>query len=160
MKHLLLGLTLIISFALSAQVQLTRDVMSSAGQSVSGTTIQMSYTIGEPFTATLQNNWIQTLGFQQPNTKPATELPFAIPGGISPNGDGVNEYWDIQGLEDYPNATVTVFNRSGQKVYSGTSQDPAWDGTTNGRECPTADYYYIIDLGDGQKFSGVVTLKK
>ena len=160
MKHLLLGLTLIISFALSAQVQLTRDVMSSAGQSVSGTTIQMSYTIGEPFTATLQNNWIHTLGFQQPNTKPATELPFAIPGGISPNGDGVNEYWDIQGLEDYPNATVTVFNRWGQKVYSGTSQDPAWDGTTNGRECPTADYYYIIDLGDGQKFNGVVTLKK
>ena len=160
MKHLLLGLTLIISFALSAQVQLTRDVMSSAGQSVSGTNIQMSYTIGEPFTATLQNNWIHTLGFQQPNTKPATELPFAIPGGISPNGDGVNEYWDIQGLEDYPNATVTVFNRWGQKVYSGTSQDPAWDGTTNGRECPTADYYYIIDLGDGQKFNGVVTLKK
>ena len=160
MKHLLLGLTLIISFALSAQVQLTRDVMSSAGQSVSGTTIQMSYTIGEPFTATLQNNWIHTLGFQQPDTKPATELPFAIPGGISPNGDGVNEYWDIQGLEDYPNATVTVFNRWGQKVYSGTSQDPAWDGTTNGRECPTADYYYIIDLGDGQKFNGVVTLKK
>ena len=160
MKHLLLGLTLIISFALSAQIQLSRDVMSSAGQSVSGTTIQMSYTIGEPFTATLQNNWIHTLGFQQPNTKPATELPFAIPGGISPNGDGVNEYWDIQGLEDYPNATVTVFNRWGQKVYSGTSQDPAWDGTTNGRECPTADYYYIIDLGDGQKFNGVVTLKK
>ena len=160
MKHLLLGLTLIISFALSAQIQLSRDVMSSAGQSVSGTNIQMSYTIGEPFTATLQNNWIHTLGFQQPNTKPATELPFAIPGGISPNGDGVNEYWDIQGLEDYPNATVTVFNRWGQKVYSGTSQDPAWDGTTNGRECPTADYYYIIDLGDGQKFNGVVTLKK
>lgn len=160
MKHLLLGLTLIISFALSAQVQLTRDVMSSAGQSVSGTTIQMSYTIGEPFTATIQNNSIHTLGFQQPDTKPATELPFAIPGGLSPNGDGTNETWDIQALEDYPNATVTVFNRWGQKVYSGTSQDPAWDGTTNGRECPTADYYYIIDLGDGQKFSGVVTLKK
>ena len=93
MKHLLLGLTLIISFALSAQVQLTRDVMSSAGQSVSGTTIQMSYTIGEPFTATLQNNWIHTLGFQQPNTKPATELPFAIPGGtISKRRWGTNEY--------------------------------------------------------------------
>ena len=160
MKHLLFGLSILTSLSLCAQIQLSRDVMSSAGQSVSGTNIQMSYTIGEPFTATLQNNWIHTLGFQQPNTKPATELPFAIPGGISPNGDGVNEYWDIQGLEDYPNATVTVFNRWGQKVYSGTSQDPAWDGTTNGRECPTADYYYIIDLGDGQKFNGVVTLKK
>ena len=160
MKHLLLGLILIISFALSAQVQLTRDVMSSAGQSVSGTNIQMSYTIGEPFTATLQNNSIHTLGFQQPDTKPATELPFAIPGGISPNGDGVNEYWDIQGLEDYPNATVTVFNRWGQQVFYSTSKMFTWDGTSNGQECPTADYYYIIELGDGQKFNGVVTLKR
>ena len=160
MKHLLFGLSILTSLSLCAQIQLSRDVMSSAGQSVSGTNIQMSYTIGEPFTATIQNNSIHTLGFQQPDTKPATELPFVIPGGLSPNGDGTNETWDIQALEDYPNATVTVFNRWGQKVYSGTSQDPAWDGTTNGRECPTADYYYIIDLGDGQKFSGVVTLKK
>ena len=160
MKHLLFGLSILTSLSLCAQIQLSRDVMSSAGQSVSGTNIQMSYTIGEPFTATIQNNSIHTLGFQQPDTKPATELPFVIPGGLSPNGDGTNETWDIQALEDYPNANVTVFNRWGQKVYSGTSQDPAWDGTTNGRECPTADYYYIIDLGDGQKFSGVVTLKK
>ena len=160
MKYNLIGLYICSSFALSAQVQLTRDVIASAGQVVSGTNIQMSYTIGEPFTATIQNNQIHTLGFQQADTKPATELPFAIPGGISPNGDGVNEYWDIQGLADYPDAVVTVFNRWGQKVYSGTSQDPAWDGTSDGNECPTADYYYIIDLGDGQKFNGVVTLKR
>lgn len=160
MKHLLLGLSILTSLSLCAQIQLSRDVMSSAGQSVSGTNIQMSYTIGEPFTATIQNNSIHTLGFQQPDTKPATELPFAIPGGLSPNGDGNNDSWDIQGLVDFPDASVTVFDRWGQKVYSGTAQDPAWDGTTNGRECPTADYYYVIDLGDGQKFSGVVTLKK
>ena len=160
MKHLLFGLFLILSFALSAQLQLDRDVLGSAGQDVSGSNLQMSYTIGEPFTFTLQNNAIHTLGFQQPDTKPATELPFAIPGGLSPNGDGNNDFWDIQGLADYPDAVVTVFNRWGQKVYSGTSQDPAWDGTSDGNECPTADYYYIIELGDGEKFNGVVTLKR
>ena len=160
MKHLLFGLCLVLSFALSAQLQLSRDVIATAGQDVSGSNLQMSYTIGEPFTFTLQNNAIHTLGFQQPDTKPATELPFAIPGGLSPNGDGNNDFWDIQGLADYPDAVVTVFNRWGQKVYSGTSQDPAWDGTSDGNECPTADYYYIIELGDGQKFNGVVTLKR
>ena len=160
MKHLLFGLCLILSFALSAQLQLSRDVIATAGQDVSGSNLQMSYTIGEPFTLTLQNNAIHTLGFQQPDSKPATELPFAIPGGISPNGDGNNDFCDIQGLADYPDAVVTVFNRWGQKVYSGTSQDPAWDGTSDGNECPTADYYYIIELGDGQKFNGVVTLKR
>ena len=160
MKHLLLGLSFLTSLSLCAQIQLSRDVMSCAGQSVSSSNMQMSYTIGEPFTLTLQNNSVHTLGFQQPDTKPVTELPFAIPGGLSPNGDGNNDSWDIQGLVDFPDASVTVFDRWGQKVYSGTAQDPAWDGTTNGRECPTADYYYVIDLGDGQKFSGVVTLKK
>jgi len=160
MKHLLFGLCLILSFALSAQLQLSRDVIATAGQDVSGSNLQMNYTIGEPFTFTLQNNAIHTLGFQQPDTKPATELPFAIPGGLSPNGDGNNDFWDIQGLAAYPDAVVTVFNRWGQKVYSGTSQDPAWDGTSDGNECPTADYYYIIELGDGQKFNGVVTLKR
>jgi gliding motility-associated-like protein len=160
MKHLLLGFSFLTSLPLFAQIELSRDVIAAAGQSVSNSNMQMSYTIGEPFTATLQNNEFHTLGFQQPDSKPASELPFAIPGGLSPNGDGNNDSWDIQGLVDYPDASVTVFDRWGQKVYSGTSQDPAWDGTTNGRECPTADYYYVIDLGNGQTYNGVVTLKK
>ena len=150
----------LINFNGFTQIELSRDVVGSAGQSVSNDNLQMSYTVGEPFTFTLENSTIHTLGFQQPDSKPATELPFAIPGGLSPNGDGNNDSWDIQGLVDYPYASVTVFDRWGQKVYSGTSQDPAWDGTTNGRECPTADYYYVIDLGNGQAYNGVVTLKK
>ena len=160
MKQLLFGFCLVLGFSLNAQIQLERDVLGASGQDVSGSNLQMSYTIGEPFTLTLENSTIHTLGFQQPDSKPATELPFAIPGGLSPNGDGNNDSWDIQGLVDYPDASVTVFDRWGQKVYSGTSQDPAWDGTTNGRECPTADYYYVIDLGNGQAYNGVVTLKK
>ena len=160
MKQLLFGFCLVLGFSLNAQIQLNRHVFGASGQDVSGSNLQMSYTIGEPFTLTLENSTIHTLGFQQPDSKPATELPFAIPGGLSPNGDGNNDSWDIQGLVDYPDALVTVFDRWGQKVYSGTSQDPAWDGTTNGRECPTADYYYVIDLGNGQAYNGVVTLKK
>ena len=150
----------LINFNGFTQIELSRDVVGSAGQSVSKDNLQMSYTIGETFTATIQNDIIKTLGFQQPDVLPATKLPFAIPGGLSPNGDGNNDSWDIQGLVDYPDASVTVFDRWGQKVYSGTSQDPAWDGTTNGRECPTGDYYFIIELDNGEKYNGVVTLKK
>ena len=160
MKQLLFGFCLVLGFSLNAQIQLDREVLGASGQDVSGSNLQMSYTIGEPFTLTLENSTIHTLGFQQPDSKPATELPFAIPGGLSPNGDGNNDSWDIQGLVDYPDASVTVFDRWGQKVFSSTSLDPAWDGTTNGRECPTADYYYVIDLGNGQTYNGVVTLKK
>ena len=130
-----------------------RDVLGASGQDVSGSNLQMSYTIGEPFTLTLENSAIHTLGYQQPesNRQRSFLLPFR---GLSPNGDGNNDSWDIQGLVDYPDASVTVFDRWGQKVFSGTSQDLAWDGTTNGRECPTADYYYVIDLGNGQTYNG------
>ena len=160
MKHLLLGLSFLTSLSLCAQAELSRDVIGTAGQSVSSSNIQMSYTIGETFTATIQNDIIKTLGFQQPDSKPVTELPFAVPGGISPNDDNINDTWLPVGFENYPNATVKVFNRWGQEVFYATSQMAPWDGTFDGKALPTADYYYIIDLGYGQKFSGVVTLKK
>jgi len=63
-------------------------------------------------------------------------------------------------LSQYPDAKVMVYDRWGQQVYTGEYSSAAWDGTSNGKECPTADYYYILDLGDGQKFNGVVTLKR
>ena len=160
MKHLLLGLSFLTSLSLCAQIELSRDVMSCAGQSVSSSNIQMSYTIGETFTATIQNDIIKTLGFQQPDSKPVTELPFAVPGGISPNDDNINDTWLPLGFENYPNATVKVFNRWGQEVFYATSKMAPWDGTFDGKALPTADYYYILDLGDGQTYNGVVTLKK
>jgi gliding motility-associated-like protein len=160
MKHLLLGLSFLTSLSLCAQIELSRDVMSCAGQSLSSSNIQMSYTIGETFTATIQNDIIKTLGFQQPDSKPLTELPFAVPGGISPNDDNINDTWLPLGFENYPNATVKVFNRWGQEVFYATSKMAPWDGTFDGKALPTADYYYILDLGDGQTYNGVVTLKK
>ena len=160
MKHLVLGLSFLTSLSLCAQIELSRDVMSCAGQSVSSSNIQMSYTIGETFTATIQNDIIKTLGFQQPDSKPVTELPFAVPGGISPNDDNINDTWLPLGFENYPNATVKVFNRWGQEVFYATSKMAPWDGTFDGKALPTADYYYILDLGDGQTYNGVVTLKK
>ncbi len=160
MKKIFLCTFAFISFNGFTQIELSRDVMGSAGQSVSNDNLQMSYTIGETFTSTIQNDIIKTLGFQQADVLPADELPFAIPGGLSPNGDGINDTWDIQGLEDYPNASISVFDRWGKKLFFNTSASEPWDGTFDGKELPTADYYYIIELGNGEKYHGVVTLKK
>ena len=160
MKSSILTAFVLINFALNCQIELSRDVMGSAGQSVSNDNLQMSYTIGEPFTATIQNDIIKTLGFQQADVLPVTELPFIIPGGLSPNGDGINDTWNIQGLEEYPNASISVFDRWGKKLFFSTSGSAPWDGTFDGKELPTADYYYIIELDNGEKYHGVVTLKK
>ena len=83
-----------------------------------------------------------------------------IPNLFSPNGDGSNDTWTIGGLSAYPEAMVSVFDRWGQKVYSGDSSSDAWDGTYDGKNLPTADYYYILDLGNGETYNGVVTLKR
>jgi gliding motility-associated-like protein len=88
------------------------------------------------------------------------EYCLEIPGGISPNGDNNNDTWTIHGLNQYPDSKALIFDRWGQKVFSGDATNPTWNGTYEGKELPTADYYYIIELGNGEKFNGVVTLKR
>jgi gliding motility-associated-like protein len=89
-----------------------------------------------------------------------SEYCFEIPGALSPNTDNNNDTWEITGLQNYPNAIISVFDRWGQKVYEGTSTSAPWDGKYKEKELPTADYYYIIELGNGDTYNGVVTLKR
>ncbi len=84
-----------------------------------------------------------------------------IPNAFSPNGDGINDTWKIQYLESYPGATIDVFNRYGQKVFSSLGYHTEWDGTFNGKPLPVAVYYYIINPKNGRPiFSGSVTIIK
>lgn len=90
----------------------------------------------------------------------SSDTDVFIPTGFSPNNDGENDSWTISGLENYPNATINVFNRWGQLLFEGGPSNPTWNGMYLGELLPTADYYYIIDLGEGSKYNGVVTLKQ
>lgn len=72
-----------------------------------------------------------------------------IPTTFSPNGDGLNDYWDIEALSTYPKSSLNVFSRSGQKVYSSTGYDKPWNGAYNGYILPSGTYYYVIDLKSG-----------
>jgi gliding motility-associated-like protein len=89
-----------------------------------------------------------------------SEYCFEIPGALSPNSDKNNDTWEITGLQNYPNAIISVFDRWGQKVYDGTSTSAPWNGKYQEKDLPTADYYYIIELGNGDTYNGVVTLKR
>ena len=86
------------------------------------------------------------------------EKPF-IPNVFSPNGDGINDVWQIDFLWNHPECRVEIFDRNGQKIYSSIGYSSPWNGTYNGHPLPVATYYYIIDLrnGDGL-FSGPVTI--
>jgi len=75
---------------------------------------------------------------------------ITIPNTFSPNNDGINDNWDINELITYPNCTVMIYDRYGQKVYQSIGYPKPWNGTYNGTPLPQGTYYYIIDLKDGR----------
>jgi gliding motility-associated-like protein len=84
---------------------------------------------------------------------------ISFPNTFTPNGDGVNDKWDIQNLKDYQNCVVHIFDRYGGEVYTSIGYYNAWDGTFKGRPCPVGTYYYLINLNDGSPpLSGFVAL--
>lgn len=83
-----------------------------------------------------------------------------IPNTFTPNGDNINDEWNIRYLNSYPDATIYVFNRYGEKVFSSTSSGlKSWDGKHGGKDVPVGVYYYIIDPHNGRKtISGSLTV--
>lgn len=78
---------------------------------------------------------------------------------FTPNGDGVNDTWNISNLNTYVNATVEVFNRNGDRVYYSIGYPVPWDGRYNEKDLPAGVYYYIINPKNGrQALSGSVTI--
>lgn len=83
-----------------------------------------------------------------------------IPNTFTPNGDGVNDTWNIKYLDSYPNSTVKIFNRYGKEVFFSAKYAP-WDGKLNGEYLPEGMYYYIITAKDGElKYTGSILLVK
>ncbi len=66
---------------------------------------------------------------------------------FTPNGDGTLDGWGPGCTANYPNLTVDIFDRYGRKVATLAVNDK-WDGTYNGKELPTGDYWYVVKLND------------
>lgn len=93
------------------------------------------------------------------------DIPFFIPEAFSPNGDGINDKFEIKGLEKYNTVQIEIFNRWGNIVYQSNNygnkigQSGFWDGTvTNGMRIgsgpvPSGTYYYILTLNGKEKIS-------
>jgi len=84
---------------------------------------------------------------------------IVIPNAFSPNGDGVNDTWQIEGLNTYTTNTVEIYNRYGQIVHSNKGYTKYWDGTFNGKPLPKGTYYYLIAIPEiNQQLSGWVQI--
>jgi gliding motility-associated-like protein len=96
-------------------------------------------------------------------------VPLSIPESFSPNNDGINDTWEMPGIEEYPNNSLKVFNRYGDLLYSAMGYLGGWDGTAQeggvvygeGSVLPEGTYYYVLDLGNGEDpLNGYVYLRK
>ncbi len=65
---------------------------------------------------------------------------------ISPNGDNINDYWEIYGIQKFPRAEVNIYDRWGQNIFRSIGYAAPWDGTNRGKKLPTGSYYYVIEL--------------
>jgi gliding motility-associated-like protein len=85
----------------------------------------------------------------------------AIPQGFSPNGDGINDVWEIIDITAYPNTSVIIMNRWGSEVYQRAPYDNTFNGTgSNGKELPDGTYFYILRLGDGREYSDYLIINR
>ncbi|MNK40858.1 PKD domain protein [compost metagenome] len=81
-----------------------------------------------------------------------------VPRGISPNGDGMNDTFDLSAFDV---KRLEVFNRYGQEVYSQENYTDQWYGQgSNGDELPTGTYYYMIQPVTGEKKTGWVYINR
>jgi gliding motility-associated-like protein len=94
------------------------------------------------------------------NVEPENESCLIIPNAISPNGDLINDEWNIDNIDLYPEAEVKIFNRWGLNIWKSAKGYPQpWDGRRNGKGLPIDSYHYIIDLHNGKKpVIGAVTI--
>ncbi|AYL98715.1 gliding motility-associated C-terminal domain-containing protein [Mucilaginibacter celer] len=86
---------------------------------------------------------------------------LTIPTIFSPNGDGVNDVWNITNLDAYTDCLLMVFDRAGAVVFKSIGYNRPWDGTRNGRPLDMGTYYYIIDRKNNlPRISGWVFLMR
>ncbi|MFS8615496.1 MAG: gliding motility-associated C-terminal domain-containing protein [Solitalea sp.] len=85
---------------------------------------------------------------------------LGIPNAFTPNDDGVNDTWEIVNIEKYPDATVQVFNRNGDRIFFSRGYPEAWEGTFNNRPVPPGTYYYLVRPNGGilKPITGSVTI--
>lgn len=87
---------------------------------------------------------------------------LGIPKYFTPNGDGYNDYWNINGVNQnfYSKSTIYIFDRYGKLLKQFNSLGHGWDGNYNNQPMPSEDYWFSINLEDGRNIKGHFTLKR
>ena len=79
---------------------------------------------------------------------------------FSPNGDGVNDYFRIEGIEKIPDHRLTIFDALGRQVYQSKGYRNDWDGTYSNGQVMHGIYFYVLEMNDGHYLSGPLVMMK
>lgn len=91
--------------------------------------------------------------------KVITDFKITISNVMTPNGDGFNDTWIIDNIQNYPNTSVIIVNRNGQELFQSSAYDNSWAGTYNGKQLPDGTYYYVVKLSGSDKIlKGGITI--
>ena len=89
---------------------------------------------------------------------------FDPPTAITPNGDGVNDVWNLYALQEFPQAEVEIYDQWGTLVWKSEPGYPQpWDGNKmDGRPVPVDSYHFVVFFNDGsdKNYVGYVTVIK
>ncbi|OQX97018.1 MAG: hypothetical protein B6I20_13550, partial [Bacteroidetes bacterium 4572_117] len=127
-------------------------------------------TAGNTIINTVSNSQDQTDDNTTPDDDEETVtidiITIFIPDGFSPNGDGINDYFVIKGLEGYPNNTIIILNRWGNKVFDSAPYNNNWNGkntrgvTVGNDDLPVGTYFYILKVEDTKIIKGYLYLNR
>lgn len=93
-------------------------------------------------------------------TEPIEFLVVGYPKFFTPNDDGVNDLWNVDGLETMIDPVVSIFDRYGKLLMRLNSNISGWDGSFNGRPLPSSDYWFRLDHSGEQSGILVATTTK
>lgn len=94
-----------------------------------------------------------------------TSLAFEtlnFPDFFTPNNDGYNDMWMIKGSQNQLNSVIAIdiYDRNGKHIQKLKPGHLSWDGTSNGKQMPSSDYWYRVEFKDGATVTDHVTLKR
>lgn len=118
-----------------------------------GTSPSIRITTEGNYSLELSNN-----GCSEEKPVSVTSIHCTIPKGISPNGDGNNDIFDLSNLNVQK---LQIFNRYGIEVYSKSDYTNEWTGKSNsGAELPDGTYYFVVQYTNGKTKTGWVYINK
>lgn len=86
---------------------------------------------------------------------------IVVPSLITPDMNGMNDYFVLEGLDVLGKVELTVFDRRGALVFENLSYDNLWHGTNyNGEPLPDDTYFYVIRAENGLSVSGYLYVRR